>query len=53
MPFRYTLSNDMGEGWKGMTCKNNIRPTFFGIADMNFGLGDMNNYTPYAVYVHL
>ena len=24
----------------------------FGIADMNFGLGDMNSYTPDAVYVH-
>ena len=22
-----TLSNDMGEGWKGVTCKNNRRPT--------------------------
>ena len=22
-----TLSNDMGKGWKGVTCKNNRRPT--------------------------
>ena len=22
-----TLSNDMDEGWKGVTCKNNRRPT--------------------------
>ena len=25
----------------------------FEIADMNFGLGDMNSYTPDAVNVHL
>ena len=25
----------------------------FGIADVNFGLGDVNSYTPDAVYVHL
>ena len=49
----------MGEGWKGVTCKNNRRPTlvsnhdFFGIADINFELGDMNRYTPDAIYVHL
>ena len=24
----------------------------FGIADMNFGLGDVNSYTTDAVYVH-
>jgi hypothetical protein len=25
----------------------------FGIADINFGLGDMNIYTPDVIYVHL
>jgi len=25
----------------------------FGIADMNLVLGDMNRYTPDAIYVHL
>jgi hypothetical protein len=25
----------------------------FGIADMNFGLGDMNSFTSDAIYMHL
>ena len=58
MQFKCTLSNDMGEDWEGVTCKNNRRPTLvsnhdFRIADMNFGLGHMNNYTHDAVYEHL
>jgi hypothetical protein len=38
-----------------MTCENNIIVSnhVFGIADMNFGFGDMNIYTCDAVYVHL
>ena len=48
----------MDEGWKGLRIKiievqHWCRIMVFGIADMNFGLGDMNSYTPDAVYVHL
>ena len=54
MPFKCTLSNSMGKCWKGVTCKNNGRPTLVSNQDFfNFGLGDMNSYTRDAVYVHL
>ena len=49
--FKCTLSNDMGEGWKGVACKNNRRPTL--VSNRNFVLGDMNSNTRYAVYVPL
>jgi len=54
MPLKCTLSNDMGEGWKGVTCKNNRRPTLLSNQDfLNFGLDKMNSNTRDAVYVHL
>ena len=53
MLFKYTLSNDMGEGWKGVTCKNNRGPKLVLNQIFNFGLGDMNSNTRDAVYVHL
>ena len=48
----------MGEGWKGWHVKIiedniSVESWFFYIVDMNFGLSDMNRYTPDAVYVHL
>ena len=49
-----TLSNDMGEGWKGVTYKSNRRPTLLSNKHFfNFGLCDKNSYTRDAVYVHL
>jgi len=56
MPFKWTLSIDMGEGWTGVTCKNNKRPTLVSNQDfLHFGLGDMNSYraTLDDIYVHL
>ena len=51
---KYTFSNDMGESWKGVTSKNNRRPTLVSNHDFfNFGLGDMKSYTRDTVYVHL
>ena len=53
MPFKCTLSNDMGEGWKGVTFiiiedqRISVESKF-----LNFGLGDINSYTHDAVYVH-
>ena len=44
-----TLSNDMDKGWKRWHVKiieEWCRIMVFGIADMNFGLGDMNRYIP-------
>ena len=53
MPFKCTLSNDMGEGYKGVTLKSKRRPTLVSNHNfLNFGFGDMNSYTPDAVYVH-
>ena len=54
MLFKCTLSN----GLERVACKSNRRRyqcqiMAFEIAEMNFGLGDMNRYTPDAVYVHL
>ena len=45
--FKCTLSNDMGEGWKRVTCKNNRRPTLVSNLELslNLGLSDMNSYT--------
>ena len=48
MPFKCTLSNGMGVGWKVRHVKiiedqHSCRIVVFGIADMNFGLSDMNN----------
>ena len=41
-----TLSNDLGETWKGATCKNKRRPTLVSNQDFfNFGLCDMNSNT--------
>ena len=48
-----TLSNDMGKGWHIEKIEEQCRIKVFGIADMNFGVGYMNSYTPDAVYVHL
>jgi len=31
-----TLSNDRDEGWKGVTCKNNRRPTLMSNQDFEF-----------------
>jgi len=59
MPFKRTLSNDMGEGRKVVTRKKKLegenvcRIKIFGIADMYFGLGDTNTYTPDAVDVYI
>ena len=33
--------------------RNRLSAMVSGIADVNFGLGDMNSYTSNAVYVHL
>jgi hypothetical protein len=54
MAFKCTLSNDMGEGWKGVTCKNNRRLKLVTNQDFfNYELGDMNSNTRVAVYLHL
>jgi hypothetical protein len=54
MQFISTLSNDMGEGWKGMTCKDN-RKTDISVESrfLSLGLDDMDSNTCDAVYVHL
>ena len=50
MPFKCTLSNDNGEGWKEVTSKNNRTPKLVWNQDFfHLGLDDMNGNTREAV----
>jgi hypothetical protein len=50
---RRRLSNMTEKERASVRERNRLSVMVFGIADMNFRLGDMNSFTADAVYVHL